>query len=80
MIPLVVPEAGLPTSEPILVGCWLVKPGDEVIEGDRIVELWIGEITFDVSSPVSGRLVDVVADTDESVKPGTVLGRIESDE
>jgi pyruvate/2-oxoglutarate dehydrogenase complex dihydrolipoamide acyltransferase (E2) component len=81
MTPLLAPDLGMPDDEPVHVGCWLVKPGDEVVEGDRVVELWVGEITFDVSSPVSGRLRRVVKDTDEIVCAGAVLAVIEeSDE
>lgn len=80
MIPLVVPALGLPADEPIHVSCWLVSPGDNVVEGDRIVELLIGEITFDVSSPASGRLVSVSADVDEPVSPGSLLGKIATGE
>lgn len=80
MTPLVVPDLGMPQSEPVQVGCWLVKPGDEVVEGDRVVELWVGEITFDVSSPASGRLRRVVRDTDEIVYAGAVLAVIDEEE
>ena len=76
MIALTVPYLGLPSDELIHVSCWLVSRGDEVVEGDRLVELLIGEITFDVSSPASGRLVDVTAEVDEAVSPGSVLGKI----
>ena len=76
MIALTVPQLGLPADEPIHVSCWLVRRGDEVVEGDRLVELLIGEITFDVSSPASGRLVHVTAEVDEAVAPGSVLGTI----
>lgn len=80
MTPLIVPELGLSEDELIQVGCWLVKPGDEVVEGDRVVELWIGEITFDVASPATGRLQRILLDTDEPVAPGAILGQIEEDQ
>ena len=80
MIDIVVPELGVPTDEQITVSCWLVGIGDEVIEGDRLVELLINEITFDVSSPCSGRLASVAVEVEDAVCPGTVLGTIEPEE
>jgi pyruvate/2-oxoglutarate dehydrogenase complex dihydrolipoamide acyltransferase (E2) component len=77
MIPLVVPNLGLGGSESVTVSCWLVRPGDRIVEGDRLVELLIGEITFDVSSPANGRLADVIADVDQPVHPGTLLAQID---
>lgn len=79
MTPVLVPELGLSIEETIQVGCWLVEPGDEVVEGDRLVELWIGEITFDVSSPATGRLQRILLDTEEPVAVGAVLGEIEEE-
>jgi 2-oxoglutarate dehydrogenase E2 component (dihydrolipoamide succinyltransferase) len=77
MIRVVVPELGLSPSEPITLSSWLVRVGDEVFEGDRLVELLIGEMTFDVASPASGRLVQKKVEPDERVAPGGVLGVIE---
>lgn len=79
MIPLTVPELGLPLGEEIVVSCWLVRRGDEIVAGDRVVELLIGEMTFDISAPASGRLVKVACEIDDPVQPGMVLGQIRPD-
>lgn len=71
---IVVPELGLGPNDRLTVSCWLVAIGDEVIEGDRLVELLSGEITFDVASPASGRLARIDVDTDEAVGVGSILG------
>ncbi|QDU63844.1 branched-chain alpha-keto acid dehydrogenase subunit E2 [Planctomycetes bacterium Pan216] len=75
-VPIVVPELGLGPDDALTVSCWLVGVGDDVVEGDRVVELLTGEITFDVASPTSGRLKRIDAETDESVAPGDFLGAI----
>jgi len=77
MIDIVVPDLGLSSNAVITVSCWLVGAGDEVIEGDRLVELLSDEITFDVSSPASGTLRRIEIETDEPVLPGAVLGRVQ---
>jgi pyruvate/2-oxoglutarate dehydrogenase complex dihydrolipoamide acyltransferase (E2) component len=76
MSDIVVPELGARPTEPIVVSCWLVDVGDEVIEGDRVVELLLGEITFDVASPATGRLERIAVEVDDPVRPGDVLGTI----
>jgi pyruvate/2-oxoglutarate dehydrogenase complex dihydrolipoamide acyltransferase (E2) component len=49
------------------------------VEGDRLVELLNNELTFDVPSPVTGRLIRILAGADRRVQPGMVLGKIAPD-
>lgn len=79
MIPVVVPNLGLPEDEPIQISCWLVRRGESVVTGDRLVELLIGEITFDVPAPATGKLVDIRLRADEPVLPGSILGHVAGD-
>jgi pyruvate/2-oxoglutarate dehydrogenase complex dihydrolipoamide acyltransferase (E2) component len=74
---VVVPELGLAVTSPLVVSCWLADVGEEVVEGDRLVELHSGEITVDVASPTSGRLAKVEIGRNRKVRPGAVLGWIE---
>ena len=76
MVDIVVPALGLAESDEIVVSCWLVHVGEEVFEGDRLVELLIGEVTFDVSAPVSGYISHIAAATDSVVAVDSVLGAI----
>lgn len=73
--PLIVPELGL---RDILVraSLWLVPAGSFVHEGERVVELLAGEVTFDVVSPASGILWSQQAEEDEVLTTGQVLGQI----
>lgn len=75
-VAITVPELGS-EEQPIRVSTWLVEPGTAVLEGDRVVELLLAGITFDVSAPASGALsrVDKVEQT--LVEPGDVLGWID---
>ena len=76
MVPILVPELGAAPSDEIRLSCWLVDRNEEVVEGDRVVELFIGDVTFDVASPASGQLLRKSVGIDESVHAGTVLGSI----
>ena len=77
MIPVVAPDFGSPPVQNIAVSCWLAREGDVVVEGDRLVELILNEITFDVACPASGKLASIAVETDEPVSPGDVLAYVE---
>lgn len=65
---------------PITVCCWLVPQGGHVIEGDRVVQLLAGEVTVDLSAPVTGKLIRRQVEEDEQAAEGQILGviRVES--
>ena len=73
---VILPELGTRPDVPIVVSHWYAKPGDEVWEGDRLVETLVGPATVDVPAPVSGRLAEVRAEEDDHVRPGFVLGYV----
>ncbi len=65
---------------PIVVSHWFAARGDEVWEGDRLVEVLVGPATFDVSCPTDGRLARICGREDDEVRPGTVLGLVAANE
>ncbi len=71
---VILPELGTGPDVPIVVSHWFAARGDEVWEGDRLVEVLVGPATFDVPSPSSGRLAVIHGYEDDRVTPGTVLG------
>jgi pyruvate/2-oxoglutarate dehydrogenase complex dihydrolipoamide acyltransferase (E2) component len=72
-----VPDLGLPGLA-IVVGVWLVPLGAHVSQGDRVVELLVGDVAIDLSAPVSGVFCERRASEDERVEPGQVLGWIKN--
>ncbi len=68
------PELGTSSGVSIHVSYWYAAPGEEVLEGDRLVEVLVGPATFDVSSPFTGQLVKISAEEDTIVSPGAILG------
>lgn len=70
---LTVPDLGL-AGVTLVLSLWLVPEGSEVIEGDRVVELLAAGVTIDLAAPVSGRFARALADEDDAVFPGAVLG------
>jgi pyruvate/2-oxoglutarate dehydrogenase complex dihydrolipoamide acyltransferase (E2) component len=78
MTPVLLPDLGT-RDEPVRISTWLVDPGETVEAGDRIVELLVQGITFDVAAPQSGVLMRIDKAFDVTVGPGDVLGWIDEE-
>jgi pyruvate/2-oxoglutarate dehydrogenase complex dihydrolipoamide acyltransferase (E2) component len=74
--PIVLPDLGI---QPVRLSVWFADPGDEVYEGDRLIEVLVNGATFDVPAPVTGRLTEQRALMDETVYPGQILGILTSE-
>jgi 2-oxoglutarate dehydrogenase E2 component (dihydrolipoamide succinyltransferase) len=74
---LVLPELGPTPGEPVVLSVWFADEGDEVLAGDQLVEVLVAGSTFEVPSPASGRLVEILAYPDDELQPGQVLCLIE---
>jgi pyruvate/2-oxoglutarate dehydrogenase complex dihydrolipoamide acyltransferase (E2) component len=74
---IVMPDIG---AEKIQLSAWFADVGDEIFEGDRLVEVLVEGATFDVSAPVSGRLIEQQVLIGEPIAVGQVLGMIEGNE
>lgn len=61
---------------PMQVCSWLVELGELVREGDRLVEVSLPGLTFDVSSPADGQLTAIDKSVGTAVQSGDILGRI----
>ncbi len=73
---VILPDLGTGPDVPIVVSHWFAARGDEVWEGDRLVEVLVGPATFDVPAPTSGRLAEIRGREDDRVAPGAVLGLV----
>lgn len=57
---------------------WNYQIGEQVNEGEEVLELLTDKATFTVSSPVNGKLSKLIVEEGAEVKVGDVLGLIES--
>ncbi|WP_337173711.1 biotin/lipoyl-containing protein [Paludisphaera sp.] len=73
---VILPELGAGPETPIVVSYWYVGRGGFVWEGERLVEISAGPLTFDVPAPATGRLVEIRGREDDLVKPGAILGYV----
>jgi len=61
------------------VATWLKKPGERINVNEPLVEISTDKVSFEVSAPASGILKEILKAENESVSPGDVLGRIETE-
>ncbi len=71
---VVLPDLGTAAA---ILSVWYVQPGEQVYAGDRLVEVLVGGATFDVSSPVTGKLAEKCAWPDDRLTSGQILGMVE---
>ena len=76
IVEIPVPSGGESVTE-AEVGEWLKKVGDAISVDDALVELETDKAAQEVIAPVSGKLVEIVANTGETVEVGAILARIE---
>jgi pyruvate/2-oxoglutarate dehydrogenase complex dihydrolipoamide acyltransferase (E2) component len=74
---LTLPELGA-GEMPVTASLWLVEVGDEVSEGDRLLEVCFGAVSVDLPAPASGVLVEMLVAEDDVLRVGQELGVIES--
>jgi pyruvate/2-oxoglutarate dehydrogenase complex dihydrolipoamide acyltransferase (E2) component len=75
-VSIVLPDLGSANAR---LSLWYVRPGEAVYEGDRVAEVLIPGVTFDVPAPASGVLRDRFALPGDAVTAGQELGAIEAE-
>jgi pyruvate/2-oxoglutarate dehydrogenase complex dihydrolipoamide acyltransferase (E2) component len=76
LVPILLPELGVRDGS-VRISCWLVDLGDRVEAGDRIVEVLVPGITYDVQAPAAGVLARIDKPLESIAKTGEALGWIE---
>lgn len=63
-------------TEEAVVVAWFKPLGAEVKKGETVVEVQMAKVSFDVPSPVAGRLAQILAPRDAIVRQGETLALI----
>ena len=71
------PELGAEAGEEATVSFWIAQEGDEVAEGDDLVEMLTDKANFNVPATTAGKLVKIHAQENDVVKVGDLLCEIE---
>jgi 2-oxoglutarate dehydrogenase E2 component (dihydrolipoamide succinyltransferase) len=59
------------------VNVWHKSAGDQVTEGEPLLEIGTDKVDTDIPAPVSGTLTEIKVAVDQTVPVGTVLAVIE---
>ena len=76
MTKVILPELGEGIDK-ATVSYWYFQQGEKVNEKDDLVELTTDKATFNLPSPCSGTLTQIILTEGDTVHPGEVLGMIE---
>jgi len=60
------------------VGKWFKSVGDPVTRNEPLLEITTDKVTVEIAAPVAGVLAEILKLEGESVEPGDVVGRIDS--
>jgi 2-oxoisovalerate dehydrogenase E2 component (dihydrolipoyl transacylase) len=71
------PELGKDAGDEARVSFWYVDVGDKIAEGADLVQMLTDKATFDVPSPVAGKIARLLAAEEQTVKVGQPLCQIE---
>ncbi len=74
---LIMPKLGESIEEATITK-WFVKPGDKIEDDDVLLEIATDKVDSEIPSPVSGTLVKILANQDETVPVGTVIAMIDT--
>ncbi len=75
-VDILVPDV-IGDAEECVVVTWLKREGDYVREGEDLVVLQVEKVSYDVPSPVSGRLVAILVPQGQVARRGEALARVE---
>ena len=56
---------------------WHKQVGDEVAEGETLVEISTDKVDAEIPAPVAGVVAEILAEPDETVQSGTIVARIQ---
>ncbi|HEY3728380.1 MAG TPA: multifunctional oxoglutarate decarboxylase/oxoglutarate dehydrogenase thiamine pyrophosphate-binding subunit/dihydrolipoyllysine-residue succinyltransferase subunit [Solirubrobacteraceae bacterium] len=74
-IDIVTPTGGESVTEGTILE-WSVKVGDQVKDGDTVVEISTDKVDMELPAPTGGTITEILAEEGETVTVGQVIGRM----
>jgi multifunctional 2-oxoglutarate metabolism enzyme len=74
-IDIVTPTGGESVTEGTILE-WSVKVGDEIKDGDTVVEISTDKVDMELPAPTTGTITEILAQDGETVTVGQVIGRM----
>lgn len=78
MAQIILPELGEGITK-ATISYWYFQEGEKVNQGDDLVELTTDKATFNLPSPATGTLAEILSQEGSDVEVGQTLGRIEEE-
>jgi pyruvate/2-oxoglutarate dehydrogenase complex dihydrolipoamide acyltransferase (E2) component len=78
-VPIIMPQLGESIAEATIVDI-KVKPGDEVVDDQEIIDVETNKAVMGVTTPCKGKIDKITAELKETYPVGTVLGYVEASE
>ena len=75
IIDVLLPQSGMGMQDGEIIQ-WLKSVGDEVSDGEVIVEVEAAKVTIEVNAPVAGTLVEILAEEGEVKDVREVIAKI----
>ena len=75
LVDVTMPQMGVSVAEGTIIA-WRVAVGEPIEAEQTLLEISTDKIDSEVPAPVSGTLVEILVEPDQTVDVGTVLGRI----
>jgi pyruvate/2-oxoglutarate dehydrogenase complex dihydrolipoamide acyltransferase (E2) component len=75
---VVMPE--LQGAEEITVGAWSKQQGDQVAEGETLMEAHTDKVNAEIPSPVTGKVEQLLLKVGDPVVPGQPIARITTEQ
>lgn len=69
------PVLGMAQDSGVLIA-WLKQPGDQVAQGEPLMEIETDKVTVEIEAPASGILANVIAQPGESIPTGQIMAVI----
>lgn len=74
------PPLGEDAPDKARLSFWYCEVGEKVEKGQDLVEMVTDKATFNVPSPASGRLVQVLAKQEDTIQVGQVMAILETED
>jgi pyruvate/2-oxoglutarate dehydrogenase complex dihydrolipoamide acyltransferase (E2) component len=78
-VPIIMPQLGESIAEATIVDI-KVKPGDEVVDDQEIIDVETNKAVMGVTTPCKGKIGKITVELKETYPVGTVLGYVEASE
>src|SRR4051794_22189943 len=77
IVDITTPAGGESVTEGTILE-WAVKVGDQVSDGDTVVEISTDKVDMELPAPAAGQITEILAEEGETVTVGQVIARMQT--